>query len=90
MPILKSPPKTPKNETLQLRIEEDIRWKLTKYAEFIDASESYVVSEALKLLFRKDDDFKSWLGQHPINTGIRKEAILELNSKGGLAPTGTK
>jgi len=90
MPILKSPPRPPKNETLQIRIEEDIRSKLAKYAEFIDASEAYVVSEALKLLFRKDDEFKSWLGQHPTNSAPRNETILELNSKGGLAPTGTK
>jgi len=33
------------------------------YAEFIDSSESYVVSEALKLLFRKDDEFRTWLGE---------------------------
>jgi len=33
-------------------------------AEFIDANPSYVVSEALKMLFRKDDDFKRWAGQH--------------------------
>ena len=90
MPILKSPPRPPKNETLQIRIEEDIRSKLAKYAEFIDASEAYVVSEALKILFRKDDEFKSWLGQHPTNSALRNETILELNSKGGLAPTGTK
>ena len=90
MPILKSPPRPPKNETLQIRIEEDIRSKLAKYAEFIDASEAYVVSEALKIFFRKDDEFKSWLGQHPTNSALRNETILELNSKGGLAPTGTK
>jgi predicted transcriptional regulator len=61
MAILKSPPKLPKNETLQIRVEEQVRSKLTKYAEFIDSSESYVVSEALKLVFKKDDDFKTWL-----------------------------
>ena len=81
MPILKSPPRPPKNETLQIRIEEDIRSKLAKYAEFIDASEAYVVS---------DDEFKSWLGQHPTNSAPCNETILELNSKGGLAPTGIK
>ncbi|HMD09035.1 MAG TPA: hypothetical protein VKH63_16000 [Candidatus Acidoferrum sp.] len=36
-------------------------------AEFIDANASYVVSEALKLLFRKDEEFKRWLGQHTNN-----------------------
>jgi len=46
---------------LQIRVEEDVRSKLTRYAEFIDSSESYVVSEALKLVFRKDGEFKTWL-----------------------------
>ena len=61
MAILKSPPKPPKNETLQIRVEEQVRSKLAMYAEFIESSESYVVSEALKLVFRKDDEFRSWL-----------------------------
>jgi predicted transcriptional regulator len=75
MAILKSPPKPPKNETLQIRVEEQVRSKLTKYAEFIDSSESYVVSEALKLVFKKDNDFRSWLedsndnGDQPQNDG---------------------
>lgn len=67
MAILKPPPKPPKNETLQIRIDENTRSKLNRYAEFLDASESYVVSEALRLLFRKDDEFKTWLENHPIN-----------------------
>lgn len=67
MAILKSPPKPPKNETLQIRVEEEIKTKLEKYTEFISSSESYVVSEALKLLFRKDDDFKTWLEDHHNN-----------------------
>jgi len=37
------------------------------YAEFIDASPSYVITEALKLLFRKDDDFRRWADQHTNN-----------------------
>jgi predicted transcriptional regulator len=63
MPLLKSPPKPPKNETLQIRIAEEIKLKLVRYAEFIDSSESYVVSEALKLLFRKDDEFRTWFDE---------------------------
>ena len=67
MAILKSPPRPPKNETVQIRVEEEIRDKLHKYAEFINSSESYVVGEALKLLFRKDDEFKIWLEEQPRN-----------------------
>ena len=67
MAILKSPPIPPKNETLQIRVEEQIKTKLHRYAEFIDSSESYVVSEALKLLFKKDREFTIWLEEHSPN-----------------------
>jgi len=67
MAILKAPVKPPKNETLQIRVEEGVRSKLQRYAEFIDSSESYVVSEALKLLFRKDEEFKTWIEKLPQN-----------------------
>jgi len=65
--ILKSPPKQPKAVTVQARVEESVKTQLERYAEFIDASPSYVITEALKLLFRKDEEFKRWLGQHTNN-----------------------
>ena len=64
MALLKTPSKQPKTTTLQVRLEEEVRLNLDRYAEFIDANPSYVVSEALKLLFKKDDEFKRWAGQH--------------------------
>jgi predicted transcriptional regulator len=64
MPILKTPPKQLRSATIQVRVEEEITYKLRKYAEFIDCSPAYVVSEALKLLFNKDNDFREWLPQH--------------------------
>ena len=67
MALLKAPSKQPKTTTLQVRLEEEVRHNLDRYAEFIDANASYVVSEALKLLFRKDEEFKRWLGQHASN-----------------------
>jgi predicted transcriptional regulator len=45
-------------------LDEEVRYGLDKYAEFLDANASYVVSEGLKFLFRKDEEFKRWLGQH--------------------------
>jgi predicted transcriptional regulator len=65
--ILKSPPKQPKAVAIQARVEESVKSRLELYAEFIDASPSYVITEALKLLFRKDEEFKRWLGQHTNN-----------------------
>src|SRR5439155_21011364 len=44
--ILKSPPKQPKAVTIQARVEESVKTQLELYAEFIDASPSYVITEA--------------------------------------------
>ena len=67
MALLKAPSKQPKSTTLQVRLEEEVRHNLDRYAEFIGANASYVVSEALKLLFKRDDEFKRWLSEHPTN-----------------------
>ena len=37
--------------------------QLDRYAQFIDSTPSYVITEALKVLFKRDDEFKAWLGQ---------------------------
>lgn|GEM_PF-665950 len=64
MPILKPPPKQAKNESLQLRVSTEFRHNLQRYAEFLEATPSYVVIEALNRIFDKDRDFKAWLEQH--------------------------
>jgi hypothetical protein len=80
MALLKAPSKQPKTTTLQVRLEEEVRHKLDRYAKFIDANASYVVSEALKLLFRKDEEFKRWTGQHTNNHNqehIQGDALIK-------------
>jgi len=65
MPVLKAPPKQPKTTVVQLRLDEEARSTLTKYAEYLDCSPSHVVTEALKLVYRKDKEFQSLLSaQH--------------------------
>ncbi len=65
MAVLKAPPKQPKTTVVQLRLDDEAKMKLAKYAEFLDCSPSYVVTEALKLVYHKDKDFQSWLSsQH--------------------------
>lgn len=63
MPILKAPPRQLKNATIQVRVEESIKSNLDSYSRFIGANQAYVVSEALKLLFKKDGEFRDWLTQ---------------------------
>ena len=68
MAVLKAPPKQPKTAVVQLRLDDEAKTKLAKYAEFLDCSPSYVVMEALKLVYNKDKEFQAWLsGQHARN-----------------------
>ena len=63
MAIIKAPPKQPKSVTIQARVEESVKEQLDQYAKFIDSTPSYVIAEALKVLFKRDDEFKAWLEQ---------------------------
>ena len=82
LPLLKAQPKQPKSATIQIRVEQDVKLRLDKYAEFIDSSAAYVVTEALKLLFNKDAEFRSWLGQHACNAETQRHTSKTSTSKG--------
>ena len=73
MAIIKAPPKQPKAVTIQARVEESVKTQLDQYAKFIDSTPSYVITEALKVLFKRDDEFKIWLGQQS-NNGSNRES----------------
>jgi predicted transcriptional regulator len=75
MSVLKAPPKQPRNATLQIRVDEELKLQLDRYAEFLDSTTAYVVSEALKLVFNKDGEFKEWLESQAAND--KKSAALE-------------
>jgi len=80
MAIIKAPPKQPKSVTIQARVEESVKAQLDQYAEFIDSTPFYVITEALKVLFKRDDEFKAWLGQHANELNqeqIQREALTK-------------
>src|SRR5205809_5696669 len=81
MAIIKAPPKQPKSVTIQARVEESVKTQLDQYAKFIDSTPSYVITEALKVLFKRDDEFKSWLGQHANERNRSEEHTSELQSR---------
>jgi len=70
--IIKAPPKQPKSVTIQARVEESVKEQLDMYAKFIDSTPSYVITEALKVLFKRDDEFKAWLWQQPSNAKVHQ------------------
>ena len=68
MAVLKAPARQPKTTVVQLRLDEEAKMKLAKYAEFLRCSPSYVVTEALKLVYHKDKEFQSWLSDRHTKT----------------------
>ncbi len=78
MAIIKAPPKQPKSVTIQARVEESVKAQLDQYAKFIDSTSSYVITEALKILFKRDDEFKSWLNAQRANENNDKPEGGEL------------
>jgi hypothetical protein len=83
VPILKAPPKQPKTTVVQLRLDDDARERLTKYAEFLDCSPSHVVTEALRHVCQKDKEFQSWLSGQRTKTAepITKGESFQLELK---------
>jgi predicted transcriptional regulator len=81
MAIIKAPPKQPKSVTVQARVEESVKQQLDQYAKFIDSTPSYVITEALKILFKRDNEFKTWLGRQ------RADGKIHELKGGGLKET---
>ena len=83
MAILKAPPKQPKTTVVQLRLDEEAHTTLTKYAAYLECSPSHVVTEALKLVYRKDKEFQAWLSdQHTNNSESQRHPQKASTSKG--------
>lgn len=55
MSVLKAPPKQPETTVVQLRLDEEARTTLTKYAEYLECSPLHDVAEALKLALSDTD-----------------------------------
>jgi predicted transcriptional regulator len=70
VPMLKAPPKQIKTDSLQLRVSVEFKFKLQRYAQFLEATPSYVVTEALNRIFAKDREFKAWLEQQPDSISV--------------------
>jgi hypothetical protein len=59
--IIKKPAAPPKIVTVEFQLEEPLLGTLNAYCEFIESTVDHVVPTALRLVFKKDYDFKRWL-----------------------------
>ncbi|HEV3482114.1 MAG TPA: hypothetical protein VGR97_07270 [Candidatus Acidoferrales bacterium] len=61
MSIIKKPAEPPKIVTIEVQLEEPLLATLKAYCEFIDSTPDHVLATALRLVFKKDYEFKRWL-----------------------------
>jgi hypothetical protein len=59
--IIRKPAAPPKIVTIDFQIEEPLLTTLKGYCEFIDSTPDHVIPTALRLVFKKDYEFKRWL-----------------------------
>lgn len=76
MPLIHSPPAAPNKDTLALRLDRDLHSQLRVYAEFLQSTKEYIVTSALRRVFRHDKEFIAWqqarqapAPQPAVNTG---------------------
>lgn len=61
MSIIKRPATPPDIVTLEVQIEQPLIEILDRYAEFIGSTRDHIVTSAVRLVFKKDYEFKRWL-----------------------------
>ena len=80
MPLIQSPDPKPRRTKLTLRLDEPLARTVHRYAEFIRATNEYVIAQALNYFFERDQEFKQWLAAHPNSVARTRPRTPSLNS----------
>ncbi|MGE3511197.1 MAG: hypothetical protein AB7N65_20175 [Vicinamibacterales bacterium] len=66
MPLIPRQVKPPARIAITCKVPEAVAALLKHYAEFLESSQEHVVTETLRLAFRRDKEFQTWLAAtHP-------------------------
>ena len=66
MPFIPRQVKPPARIAVTYKLPAALVTVLKHYAEFLDSSQEYVVAETLRVAFRRDKEFQTWLAAtHP-------------------------
>ena len=63
MSIIKKPEIPPEIDILEIPVERPLIQMLDRYAEFIGSDRNHVIVSAIRVVFKRDYDFKRWLRQ---------------------------
>jgi hypothetical protein len=66
MPFIPRQVKPPSRLAVTCKLPQELATLLKLYAEFLESSQEYVVTETLRVAFRRDKEFQTWLATtHP-------------------------
>jgi hypothetical protein len=66
MPFIPRQVKPPARLAITCKLPQELATLLKHYAEFMDSSQEHVVTETLRVAFRRDKEFQAWLATtHP-------------------------
>lgn len=72
MPLITRPPAAPDRDTINVRLDLDLKESLRLYAEFLGSTRDYVIGSALRRVVDRDKEFLMWRearhGQPPTQT----------------------
>lgn len=86
MAIITRPPANVPKKAITVRMPLPIADTLHEYDSFIGSSLDHVVVEALKVIFRKDSEFKAWQSAQP--TTLAQSSEARASAESALAPSG--
>ena len=76
MPLIPAPPAAPDQDTLPLRLDREVHDQLRAYAEFLGSTKEYIVTSALKHVFRHDTHFHAPDQAARAHPALRKHPML--------------
>lgn len=81
MPIIKKPAPPPEILTREVHLEMPLLETLDSYASFIDSTPDHVIASALRLVFKKDHDFRRWLRVQKSPQGPSVEPMPQISTQ---------
>ena len=75
MPFIPRQVKPPARRVISCKVPEETATLLTRYAEFLDSTQEYVVNELLCVAFRRDKEFQEWLGSTAASPQTGQEPV---------------
>ena len=89
MPFIPRQVKPPARIALTCKVPEEMATLLKHYAEFLDSTQEYVVTETLRVAFRRDKEFHAWLAHHASRDADHRARVTD-GTRGPAAQTAAR